>query len=371
MANSAILARDFFKRDDCLKEYKLGDELGRGSFAIVRRAICRKTGQEFAVKCIDKAKLQREDEEALATEVAILERVDHPNIVQLVQCFDTPSMFYMVMEVMSGGEMFERIIEKSKFSEEEAANVIRKIASALSYCHARGIVHRDLKPENLLFKDPTDTADIKIADFGLAKLLRGTDHMVTACGTPGYVAPEVIEGRLYTDAVDCWSLGVILYILLCGFPPFYDENNAVLFAQIRAGAYDFPAPYWDDISAEARDLIDRLLVVDPSRRYTAANVLAHPWVSGAASSTPLNVGDQLKKYNARRQFRQGVRRAQAVLAFARLTKGKGGGAGAAVAAPVPAPVEGEPVAAPVPAPVAVPAVAVVTAASVVVAAPTA
>jgi serine/threonine protein kinase len=275
-----------------------------GSFAVVKKATCRKDNTEWAVKCIDKGKLDKEDEEALRVEVEILEKVDHPNIVKMRQVFDTPKVFYMVMELMTGGELFDRIVQvshapdpcqrrgqrvgvdicactyarsksrprpisseyargyspsltppvpsplpppgasllflpplflvpqKSKYGEAEASALVKKIAHALEYCHERGIVHRDLKPENLLYADETDESEIKIADFGLAKLLNQSQVMATACGTPGYVAPEILEGKPYTDKVDCWSLGVITYIILCGFPPFYDENNAALFAQV-------------------------------------------------------------------------------------------------------------------------------------------
>jgi serine/threonine protein kinase len=157
----------------------------------------------------------------------------HPHIVELREVFDTKKTFYMVMEFMSGGELFERIVSKSKYSEREASDVTKKIASALKFCHDKNVVHRDLKPENLLYTDHTEAADIKIADFGFAKLIASDKVMATACGTPGYVAPEVLNNEPYTSKVDTWSLGVIIYILLCGFPPFYDENNAALFQQVR------------------------------------------------------------------------------------------------------------------------------------------
>ena len=156
----------------------------------------------------------------------------HPHIVELREVFDTKKTFYMVMEFMSGGELFERIVSKSKYSEREASDVTKKIASALKFCHDKNVVHRDLKPENLLYTDHTEAADIKIADFGFAKLIAADKVMATACGTPGYVAPEVLNNEPYTSKVDTWSLGVIIYILLCGFPPFYDENNAALFQQV-------------------------------------------------------------------------------------------------------------------------------------------
>lgn len=272
------------------------------------------------MKCIAKSSLGPEDEEALKVEVAILEKVDHPNIVALKSVFDCPKTFYMVMEKMTGGELFDRIVQKEKYTETEAKAVVHKLAGAIEYCHNLGIVHRDLKPENLLYADESDDSEIKIADFGLAKLLSDDSMMSTACGTPGYVAPEILEGRAYTAAVDMWSLGVITYILLCGFPPFYDENNAALFAAIKAGSFDYPSPYWDSVSPGAKDLIDHLLVVDPARRLTAAQVLTHPWVAeaspaGEESAALGSAITEMKKFNARRKFRAGIRVAKAIAAF--------------------------------------------------------
>jgi calcium/calmodulin-dependent protein kinase I len=224
----------------------------------------------------------------------------------------------MVMELMTGGELFDRIVERGKYSEAQAVGVVRKITDALAYCHARGVVHRDLKPENLLYTDATDAAEIKVADFGLAKMIQESGFMSTACGTPGYVAPEVLESKPYTEKVDCWSVGVILYILLCGFPPFYDENNAKLFAQIKAAAYDFPSPYWDGVSKQAKDLISKLLVVEPTQRLSATQILAHPWLTGVASTHELNVSENLRRLQARKKFRQGVVKIQALQKFAML-----------------------------------------------------
>ena len=267
-------------------------------------------------------KLDKEDEEALRVEVDILNAVEHPNIVKLRQVFDTPKTFFMVMELMSGGELFERIVQKSRYSEKEASAVARKLAGALAYCHERNIVHRDLKPENLLYSSPDDDADIKIADFGLAKLLDPSTVMATACGTPGYVAPEILDGAGYTSKVDCWSLGVIIYILLCGFPPFYDENNAALFAQIKTASFDFPSPFWDTVSDAAKDLVRKLLVVDVETRLSAAGVLAHPWVrdGGSEGSVLGSAYDNLRKLNARKRFRQGVRKVMAAQTFLRFGK---------------------------------------------------
>ena len=308
-------------KDDCAKEYDVGEVLGTGAFATVRRATHRKDKTSWAIKIIDKRKLEKEDEEALRVEVDILSSVSHPNIVKMRHVFDTPKTFFMVMELMSGGELFERIVQKSRYSEAQASTVVRKIADALAYCHARNIVHRDLKPENLLYTSPNEDADIKIADFGLAKLLDPSTVMATACGTPGYVAPEILDGSGYSAKVDCWSLGVIAYILLCGFPPFYDENNAALFAQIKTASFDFPSPFWDSVSDLAKDLVRKLLVVDISKRLSATDVLKHPWVRDGGSEAQLSSAyDHLRKLNARKRFRQGVRKVMAAQTFARFGK---------------------------------------------------
>lgn len=322
------MRRLFYKQDDCAKEYKIGETLGKGSFATVKHAICRADESQWAVKIIDKTKLDKEDEDALKVEVDILQTVQHPNIVVLRQVYDTPKVFYMVMELMTGGELFDRIVEKEKYTEAEASAVVFKLAGAIKYCHDMGIVHRDLKPENLLYASKSPDSDIKIADFGLAKLLKESDMMATACGTPGYVAPEILQGGPYTDKVDIWSLGVITYILLCGFPPFYDENNAVLFSQIKAGAFDFPSPYWDGVSATAKDFILKLLVVDPTRRLTAQQMLEHPWVAAYVSPAPdaapapdlRSALTELRRFNGKRKLKAHIRAAQAVRAFSAFGK---------------------------------------------------
>lgn len=307
-------ALDFYKKDECTKFYKFGKTLGQGSFATVKAVVCKADDTKWAIKCINKQSLAPEDEEALRVEVQILESVSHPNIVSLKEVFDCSKTFYMVMEVMTGGELFDRIVDREKYTEKEASNVIRKLCVAIDYCHDRGIVHRDLKPENLLYQDETEESQIKIADFGLAKLLTGDAMMQTACGTPGYVAPEILEGQTYDKAVDMWSIGVIAYILLCGFPPFYDENNAALFAAIKSGSFDYPSPYWDAVSDEAKDLIDKLLVVNPADRFTCKDVLKHGWITGEVdNSRDISVTlAELRRFNARRKFRAGVMKAKIV-----------------------------------------------------------
>lgn len=308
----------FFKKDDCNKHYKFGKVLGSGSFATVKLAEHRTEGSKWAVKCIEKGSLSKEDADALEIEVDVLGKVKHPNIVELKEIFDCPKVFYLVMELMEGGELFDRIVEKEHYTEKEAQLVVTDLAHALDYCHEMNVVHRDLKPENLLYKSKSADAKIKIADFGLAKLLSDESMMMkTACGTPGYVAPEILESKAYNSKVDMWSLGVILYILLCGFPPFYDDNNAKLFAQIKSGRFSYPKEYWKNVSDDAKDLINNLLVVDPAKRLDAKGVLNHKWIKGEASTEALDgAKEEIKKYQAKKRLKAGMKKVAVVNAFA-------------------------------------------------------
>ena len=254
-------------------------------------------------------------------EVEIMHKIQHEHCVQLFEMFETNKKIYMILELLTGGELFDRIVSKGSYSEKEASEVIASVTSAIQYLHNIGVVHRDLKPENLIYLSPADDSPIKITDFGLAKYRSNkaseVSNMTTACGTPGYVAPEVLKNEPYNKAVDMWSLGVILYILLCGFPPFYHESTAALYKQIKKGQYDFPSPYWDEISDSAKDLVRALLTVDPKHRYTAAQVLAHPWITGGASSKPLDSGhsQRLMMLQARRRLRKGVQMIIAINKF--------------------------------------------------------
>ena len=193
-----------------------------------------------------------------------MSQLDHPNVVKLYEIFDDVHVLYLVMELMKGGELFDRIVEKESYSEKEAAETIRPLVDSIRYCQENGIIHRDLKPENVLYETQDEKAIIKISDFGLARFVQSYELATTACGTPGYVAPEIIEGKGYGKEVDYWSIGIILYIMLCGFPPFYDENNEKLFTSITKCDYEFPSPYWDKISDDAKDLISKILVREPS-----------------------------------------------------------------------------------------------------------
>ena len=297
----------FFKKSDLKKNYEIGDQLGSGNFAVVKKAINKqkdsKIPKEVAIKIIDKAKV--EDMGDITREIEIMQDISHPNVINLFEIFDEPKKMNLVMELVTGGELFDRIVAKGSYSEKDAAQCLKELCSALKYLHEKKIVHRDLKPENLLYASPADDANLKVADFGLARMLTAGDMMKTACGTPGYVAPEILKNKGYdSGAVDMWSAGVILYILLCGFPPFYEEELPALFDQILHARYDFPSPWWDNISADGKDLVKKLLELDVKKRLTAAQVLAHPWM-GAAPTVALDGAQKaLKKYNASRKLKK-------------------------------------------------------------------
>lgn len=300
----------FKRNEECEKYYKLGRVLGQGSFATVRLATNKSDGSKWAIKVIKRASLAPDDEAALATEISIMERAVHPNIIRLKEVFDTPNHVYLVMEVMTGGELFDRIVEKEHYTEKEAKKALVEVVDAILYCHDRGIVHRDLKPENLLYSTAREDANLKLADFGLAQLIQPSEMMHATCGTPSYVAPEVLSKdptKGYGKEVDMWSIGVILYILLCGFPPFYDEDNSVLFNAIRKGEFDYPSPYWDSVSDEAKDLVNKLLVVNPADRLTAQQTLNHPWLKSTTNSELPYFVANMKSFNARRRMRGAMR----------------------------------------------------------------
>lgn len=265
----------------------------------------KRTGEQFALKIIDKSLVGNSS--APKNEVDILKRVSHTNIITLKDIFDSRTHLFLVMELVRGGELFDEIVHRGAFSEKDAADLLRQVIQAVDYLHSLGIVHRDLKPENLLFATPDEGSLVKIADFGLSKIVGEQALLKTACGTPGYVAPEVLQCAGYDKAVDMWACGVILYILLCGFPPFYDENLTVLYEQILAGDYDFPAEYWSQISPSAKDLIRHLLAVNPAERYTAKQTLKHPWLVGHDSySKQIIVFEEMKKFNAQRKLKVAV-----------------------------------------------------------------
>lgn len=252
--------------------------LGKGAFAVAKEVVHKNTGQSYAVKIISKSKLSVEDQKRLKIETNILKCVRHPNIIALKAVCETEKELFLVMELAKGGELFDHIVAQGgAYPEEKAQKIIKQLFQAIDYLHDLNIVHRDIKPENILLKSK-DTLDVKIADFGLAKMFDETVMLQTACGSPEYVAPEILMEEKYGKPVDIWSIGVIAYIVLSGYPPFYNPNMGLLFKQILTADYTFEMDCWQSVSQRAMDFVSKLLVVDPEKRLTAKQALQHPWM---------------------------------------------------------------------------------------------
>lgn len=288
-------------------KYDLGEIIGRGAFSEVRNCTRLSDGELLAAKVISKSKMTSEDMSLLSNEIAILNSLDHPNIISLVEFIDETSHLYIVTELVAGGELFDRIVRKEHYSEKDARNLVRVFLETMVYLHKRNIVHRDLKPENLLLLSDKNDTDIKIADFGLSKRVKDLTGNDPACGTPGYVAPEILQGKAYGTEVDIWAIGVIMYILIAGYPPFYHDDQKKLFKQIKNARYDFHPQHWDGKSKDSQDMIQMMLCKDQRKRWTAEKLLAHPWMTVdenvLAKNSLAGSQDTLKKFNARRRFR--------------------------------------------------------------------
>jgi len=290
--------------------YSVGKTLGEGAFSIVKEVTNRSNKKTFAAKVVTKAKLTKEDELALHDEIKILKNMNHDHIINLFDVFDENTYYYLITEIMLGGELFDRIVTKTFYNEKEARDVCKILFTAIAYCHSKGVAHRDLKPENLLLVSRRDDKNIKIADFGFAKKVTSSKCLLTQCGTPGYVAPEILHGVPYGAKADMWSFGVIAYILLGGYPPFIEQNQRELFKKIKRGSYEFHVEYWGQISREAKNLIAGLLTVDPDKRLSSEGALNDPWITGsdeflAGKDLGANL-DQFRRYNAKRKVRQAV-----------------------------------------------------------------
>mmetsp|Transcript_24853 Transcript_24853/g.55829 ORF Transcript_24853/g.55829 Transcript_24853/m.55829 type:complete len:353 (+) Transcript_24853:203-1261(+) len=297
------------KEGEIERQYKFGRTLGSGTFATVKQATCLADQTKWAVKVIKKSALTAEDEESLKMEIQILHLTHHPNIVAVKEVFYSKQYVYLVMDIMTGGELFDRIVNKDHYTENEAKQALREITIAIQYCHDKNIVHRDLKPENLLLASRDDDSDIKVADFGFAIYAEGYS-ITSQCGTPGYIAPEILKSKPYGKPADMWSFGVILYILLGGYPPFHDDNQRTLFRKICKGDYTFHPDYWSGVSDDAKDLIRGLLVVDHTKRLTVEQAIAHPWLGKsqeelAKFSLDSNLAT-LRKFQATRKLRAAV-----------------------------------------------------------------
>ncbi|XP_047194694.1 calcium/calmodulin-dependent protein kinase type II delta 1 chain isoform X28 [Hippoglossus stenolepis] len=292
-------------------EYQLYEELGKGAFSVVRRCMKISTGQEYAAKIINTKKLSARDHQKLEREARICRLLKHPNIVRLHESISEEGFHYLVFDLVTGGELFEDIVAREYYSEADASHCIQQILESVNHCHVNGIVHRDLKPENLLLASKLKGAAVKLADFGLAIEVQGDQQAWFGfAGTPGYLSPEVLRKDPYGKPVDMWACGVILYILLVGYPPFWDEDQHRLYQQIKAGAYDFPSPEWDTVTPEAKDLINKMLTINPAKRVTATDALKHPWICQRSTVASMmhrqETVECLKKFNARRKLKGAI-----------------------------------------------------------------
>ncbi|XP_068911818.1 calcium/calmodulin-dependent protein kinase type II alpha chain isoform X17 [Tenebrio molitor] len=291
--------------------YDLKEELGKGAFSVVRRCVQKSTGLEFAAKIINTKKLSARDFQKLEREARICRKLQHPNIVRLHDSIQEENFHYLVFDLVTGGELFEDIVAREFYSEADASHCIQQILESVNHCHQNGVVHRDLKPENLLLASKAKGAAVKLADFGLAIEVQGEQQAWFGfAGTPGYLSPEVLKKEPYGKPVDIWACGVILYILLVGYPPFWDEDQHRLYAQIKAGAYDYPSPEWDTVTPEAKNLINQMLTVNPGKRITASEALKHPWICQRERVASVvhrqETVDCLKKFNARRKLKGAI-----------------------------------------------------------------
>ncbi|XP_072439551.1 calcium/calmodulin-dependent protein kinase type II subunit gamma isoform X12 [Chiloscyllium punctatum] len=292
-------------------DYQLYEELGKGAFSVVRRCVKLSTGQEFAAKIINTKKLSARDHQKLEREARICRLLKHPNIVRLHDSISEEGFHYLIFDLVTGGELFEDIVAREYYSEADASQCIHQILESVSHIHQHDIVHRDLKPENLLLASKCKNAAVKLADFGLAIEVQGDQQAWFGfAGTPGYLSPEVLRKDPYGKPVDIWACGVILYILLVGYPPFWDEDQHKLYQQIKAGAYDFPSPEWDTVTPEAKNLINQMLTINPAKRITATEALKHPWVCQRSTVASMmhrqETVECLRKFNARRKLKGAI-----------------------------------------------------------------
>lgn len=284
-----------------LDDYDIGKKLGSGAFAEVFLCSAKPHGMKHAVKII------KNGEATVELEINILKGLKHDNIVRLIDVLQEGPTIYIVQELISGGEMFDYIIDKGTYSEADAAKAFGEILEGLKYLHSKRILHRDLKPENILLSEKSENATIKIADFGLAKIIPEHGMTSTTCGTPGYVAPEVLRQKKYGLSVDIWAAGVILYIMVSGYEPFYDDNETQMYKNIMSAKFTFPPDLFGDVSPEITDFICSVLVVHPEKRPTAEQCLTHPWLRGhkktMKSKRLFMARENIRKLMAKKKFK--------------------------------------------------------------------
>lgn len=285
-------------------------QLKSGSFATVCRGTHRATGRKVAIKCVLRKDLPPADDAAIYDEVAILASLNHPHIVPLIDFFDEKDCYFIVMELMSGGDLFDRIGKKKTYSEADARDLIVKMLKAVAYCHARKIAHCDMKPKNLLLMSDDNDSYIKLADFGFAARVHDPNSLTKQCGTPFFVSPEILMRKGYDQQSDMWSVGCIVYLLLSGNLPFMGRSQKELFRKIVAGKFDFDDEEWGDVSEDAKDLVRQMLVLDPAKRITAADAVRHEWLKASrdrlGSIMLQGTSQRLKTFNARMKLRSAM-----------------------------------------------------------------
>mmetsp|Transcript_77511 Transcript_77511/g.107679 ORF Transcript_77511/g.107679 Transcript_77511/m.107679 type:complete len:446 (+) Transcript_77511:86-1423(+) len=310
MVDSLKIGPDIFvglKEGGVGKFYKVGRTLGEGAYGKVYMVTHRNTGIVRAMKSIKKSAVTKDAEDTLFFEVSILKELDHPNIANLYELYQDASNYYLISEFCSGGELFDKIVSLSNFTEKLAADYIKQVLSAVVYCHDRKIVHRDLKPENLLLSSKEKDAQIKVIDFGTSRKFVEGQKMTEKLGTPYYVAPEVLK-KNYDEKCDVWSSGVILYIMLCGYPPFNGESDSDIIKAVQKGAFDFPEEEWSGVSNDAKKLIKRMLTVDPTKRPSAQEALNDNWIQKNAANTVLSTAaiTNLAGFSAKNKLKQAI-----------------------------------------------------------------
>jgi len=283
--------------------YTIEKTLGKGSYSRVYLA-SGNNSKKVAVKVVQKLRLKASELASMHRETSILASIDHPHVIKYVEHFENSEYLFIVTEYMPGGELFERVVEREFYNEKDVRTVMTILLQTIKYCHDRGIVHRDIKPENILLASKMDDSSIKLADFGFAKKVdfNKFTKLQTACGTPGYVAPEILTNETYDKRVDVWSLGVVAYILLCGYPPFRKGDRKQLFKQIKAAKYEFDSPWWDPVSDQAKDFVSKMLQADPTQRATIAELLVHEFLAGNTDRDLKSVLGPLKDWNAKRKI---------------------------------------------------------------------
>ena len=311
-----VAGSDFiFEKTGKLRDvYKISKKVGEGAFSSVRRIKHRVTGEKRAVKTIHKKSLRTEEEKNMIfNEVSILRNLDHPNIIKLHEHYQDEMNYYIITEYCGGGELFERILSQGSITEATAAEYMRQIFGILVYLQEKGVAHRDLKPENFLLSSTAEDAYLKVIDFGSSQFYSPGEIMTSKVGTPYYIPPEVLR-KHYNYKCDLWSAGVIMYILLCGYPPFGGNTDQEILKKVSLGRFSFPSPEWDDISFEAKDLIEKLLTMDITRRLDARQALSHSWITNASRS-PLNRNNASYLFRNLRNFKSELMLKKATIGF--------------------------------------------------------